>query len=179
MDRISYGMNDDDHCGYQSHDAEKREVLAKPRRTSRHRGNPNVNFGDVNYFQLYQNPFYELRVYICLLGGAKTKGKKATKKRKKQRTGPGKAMVVYWAIRQSVSSLSVMLSIGIMAYRSVEGRFLLDVVIEQSAAVFKVLAGEDEASLVGGRWDCAKQLGNTSIHASKLILTGHRYDLRC
>jgi len=179
MDGISYGMNDDEHCGYQSHDAEMLYVLATPRPIGRQRGDPHVDFGEINYFQLCQNPLYELRVYICLPGGAKTKGKKATKKRKKQRTGPGKAMVVCWAIRQSVSSLSVMLSIGRMAYRSVEGRFLLDVVIGQSAAVFKVLAGEDEASLVGRRWDCAKQLGNTSIHASKPILTGHRYDLRC
>jgi len=116
-------MSEDDEGYYQSQNAEKREVLAKPRPTGRQRGDPHVDFGDINYFQLYQNPFYELRVYMCLLGAAKTNGKKATKMRKKQRTGPETAMVVYWAIRQSVSSLSAMLSIGIMAYKWSEDSF--------------------------------------------------------
>ena len=53
----------------------------------------------------------------------------------------------------------------------VEGRLLLDVVVRESAAVFELLAGEDEALLIG--WDAflVLDLGSARVCCEREVLT--------
>jgi len=67
----------------------------------------------------------------------------------------------------------------------VEGRLLLDVVVRESAAVLKLLAGEDEALLIGGdtllvlnlRLDVVDGVGRLDVEGDRLAGQGLNIDL--